>query len=293
MAEPIVATKQVIEEIFDGAAARYDRAGPNIFQQFGARLVELMAMEPVLSPSASLRVNSVEGPGARVLDVATGTGAALIPAAQRVGAKGNVIGIDLSSAMVDEATRAARTMGLSNFEIRQMDAEQLEFANNSFDAVTCAFALFFFPAMDVALREMRRVLKPGGRIGLTMWGKAPFDPAWKIFAEQVRAYGVEVRMPQKVAYAPEEVQALLSRAGFVEVETRSEAHEFVYATEEDWWQFQLTTGSRAAIERMSDETRARFKSEYLAKLRASFRADGLHLPTPVIYAVASNPSSSV
>ncbi len=277
MAEPIVATKQVIEEIFDGAAARYDRAGPHIFQQFGARLVELMAMEP----------------SAHVLDVATGTGAALIPAAQRVGAKGNVLGIDLSSAMVEEAGRAARGAGLSNFETRKMDAEHLEFPDASFDAVTCAFALFFFPAMDVALREMRRVLKPGGRIGLTMWGKAPFDPAWKIFAEQVRAYGVEVRMPQKIAYAPDEVQALLSRAGFVEVETRSETYEFVYATEEDWWQFQLTTGSRAAIERMSDETLARFKSEYLAKLRASFRADGLHLPTPVIYAVATNPSSIV
>lgn len=271
MGEPVIATKQAIEEIFDGAAARYDRAGPSLFRQFGARLVELMAIRP----------------GARVLDVGTGTGAALIPAAQRVGASGRVVGIDLSSAMLQEAERTARRVGLVNFELQKMDAEHLEFADHSFDVVVCGFSLFFLPAMDTALREMHRVCKPGGRIGVTVWGKALFDPAWKIFAEQVREYGVEVRMPQKIAYAPEDLRALLTAAGFTGIETRSEMSDIVYASEEDWWAFQLTMGSRAAIYRMGDETRARFKEEYLAKLRPLFRADGLHLPAPVIYAVAS------
>lgn len=271
MAEPIVATKPMIEGIFDGAAARYDREGPSVFQQFGARLVELIEIAP----------------GARVLDVATGKGAVLIPAAQRVGARGHVIGIDLSGAMADEATRAARAAGLSNFETRKMDAEHLEFPDDSFDAVTCAFSLFFFPAMDVALREMRRVCKPGGRVGISMWGKAPFDPAWKIFAEQARAYGVEVRMPQKIAYAPEDIHALLAAAGWIGIETRSEMGDAVYARKEDWWSFQLTLGSRAAIYRMDDPTRTRFKEEHLEKLRPLFQADGMHLPVPVIYALAS------
>jgi len=298
MAEPIVATKQVIEEMFDGAAARYDREGPSIFQQFGARLVELMAMEPVLSPSASLRVNSVEGPGARVLDVATGRGAVLVPAAQRVGARGHVIGIDLSRAMVEEAARAAREVvdpasssgaGLSNFETRKMDAEHLEFADASFDAATCAFALFFFPAMDAALREMRRVLKPGGRIGVTVFGGTPppFDPGWKMFAEQARAYETAVRTPQRVVYTPGEVQSLLTAAGFTEINAPLEKYDIVYASEEDWWAFQLTLVNRAAILRLSEETRARFKEEYLAKVRPLFRADGLHLGVSVIYAIAT------
>jgi ubiquinone/menaquinone biosynthesis C-methylase UbiE len=270
MPEPVVATKQTIEEIFDGAAARYNRAGPSFFRQFGARLVELMTL-PF---------------GARVLDVGTGTGAVLIPGAQCVGASGHVVGIDLSSAMLQETERAARAAGVANYELQKMDAEHLEFLDNSFDAVTCGFSLFFFPAMDAALREMHRVCKPGGRIGLTMWGKALFDPAWRIFAEQVRAYGVEVRMPQKIAYSSEDVQVLLAAAGFIGIETRCETSDIVYASEEDWWAFQLTMGSRAAIYRMGDETRARFKKEYLAKLRSLFRADGLHLPAPVIYALA-------
>jgi O-methyltransferase/aklanonic acid methyltransferase len=271
MAEPVVATKQMIEDIFDGAAGLYDCVGPDIFRQFGARLVELMVIRS----------------GARVLDVATGKGAVLIPAAQRVGATGRVVGIDLSSAMVDEATRAARAAGLSNFETCKMDAEPLEFADASFDVVTCAFSLFFFPAMDAALREMRRVLKPSGRIGISMWGREPFGIGWKILAEQFSAYGAVVKTPQRVTYAPENVQTLLAAAGFIDIETRSETTEVVYATEEDWWKFQLTLASRAAIHRMDDSTRARFKHEYLDRLRPFLHADGLHLPAPVIYAIAA------
>jgi ubiquinone/menaquinone biosynthesis C-methylase UbiE len=273
LAEPVVATKQIIEGIFDGAAARYDCEGPGIFKQFGARLVELMAIAP----------------GARVLDVATGKGAVLIPAAQRVGANGRVVGIDLSSGMLAEAERASRAVGLANFELHKMDAERLEFPDDSFDVVTCAFSLFFFPAMDVALREMHRVLKPGGCLGVTVFGRspAPFDPGWRIFAEQAQVYGIAVRTPQRVTYAPEEFQAVLARFGFAELEARSETYDVVYSNEEDWWAFQFTLGNRAAILRMSDGTRARFKEEYLAKVRPLFRTDGLHLGMSVVYAVAS------
>ena len=271
MAEPIVATKEMLEQIFDGAAGLYDEVGPSIFRQFGARLVDWMALAL----------------DARVLDVGTGKGAALIPAARRVGASGFVIGVDLSSAMLAEAERVARGARIANYRLQKMDAEHLEFSDASFDAVTCAFSLFFFPAMDAALRETHRVLKPGGRIGISMWGKAPFDPAWKMFAEQARAYGVEVRNPQRIAYSPPDVQALLAAPGFIDIETRGETSEVVYAREEDWWNFQLTLASRAAIYRMDEDTRARFKEEYLVKLRPFFQADGLRLPAPVIYAVAS------
>lgn len=271
MAEPVLATKKTVEQIFDGAAPVYDRVGPALFQQFGAWLVERMAVAQ----------------GVQALDVATGTGAVLIPLARRVGPSGRVIGIDLSGAMLTEAERAVRAAGLSQVDLRKMDGERLEFPDETFDVVACGFALFFFAGMSAALREMRRVLKRGGQVGLTMWGKAPFDPAWKIFADQARAYGVEVRMPNKIAYASEEIHALLAEAGFGDIEVKSETTELVYAYEEDWWAFQFSGGTRAALERMDEGTRARFKAEYLAQLRPLFQADGLHLPAPVLYAVAN------
>jgi ubiquinone/menaquinone biosynthesis C-methylase UbiE len=273
MPDPIVATKQAIEEIFDGAAARYDREGPNVFAQFGTRLVDLLGLVG----------------GERVLDVATGKGAALIPAAERVGRFGRVVGIDLSHKMLEQTEDAARAVGLDNFELYKMDAEHLEFRDGIFDIVTCAFSLFFFPSMEVALREMCRVLRPGGRIGVTLFGGSPppFDPGWRIFAEQARAYDVAVRTPQRVVYSLDDVQLLLGDVGLKAIETTMEQYDVVHNDLENWWAFQFTLGNRATLMRMSDEVRARFKEEYLAKLRPLVREDGLRLGVSVVYAIGS------
>jgi SAM-dependent methyltransferase len=271
MPDPIIATKQVIEEIFDGAAARYDREGPNVFAQLGARLVELLDLSG----------------GERILDVATGKGAVLIPAAERVGRFGRVVGIDLSQKMLEQTEDAARSHGLDNFELYKMDAEQLQFRDGIFDVVTCAFSLFFFSSIDVALREMYRVLAPGGRIGLALFGGAPpFEPGWRIFAEQARAYNAAVRTPQRVVYSPDDAQSILLDAGFAEAQIHRETYDVVYADLDEWWAFQFTLGNRATLMRMDEATRAKFKENYLAKLRPLLQVDGLHLGVSVVYALA-------
>ena len=129
------------------------------------------------------------------------------------------------------------------------------------------------PDMDAALAEMRRVCKPGGRIGVTLFNRTPppFDPGWPLFAQQATAYGVAMRVPQRVSYAPDEAAALLARAGFTDVESHLESGEAVFPDLETWWAFQLTLGSRATILRMEEETRNRFKSEHLDKLRPLLR----------------------
>ena len=272
MPGPMVATKEIIEQIFDASATSYDRRGPSLFAQFGAGLVAQMPLIP----------------GARVLDVATGTGAVLLPAARRLGLEGRVTGVDLSSGILQEAERAARAEGLTNVELCKMDGEHLEFPDQTFDVVLCAFAIFLFPDQEAALREMHRVLRPGGYVGISVFGKTPpaFNPGWPFLFQQFEAYHVGVRMPQPIAYAPEETEALLSRVGFRSIETCSETSDVVYASEEDWWEFLLTLGPRPTILGMDDETRARFKEEYLGRLRPLFREDGLHLPVPVVYAKA-------
>jgi ubiquinone/menaquinone biosynthesis C-methylase UbiE len=80
-----------------------------------------------------------------------------------------VSGIDLSGAILQEAQRAVRKAGLTNVELRKMDAEHLEFPDQAFDVVTCAFALFLFPNIEAALREMYRVCKPGGYVGVSIF----------------------------------------------------------------------------------------------------------------------------
>ena len=108
-------------------------------------------------------------PGMRIMDVAAGSGQPTLTIAPRVQPGGTIVGIDFSPEMVAVAERRARQTGATNVSFRTMDAEQLELPDASFDAVTCACGLIFFPDVHRALTEMRRVLKPGGRIAFATW----------------------------------------------------------------------------------------------------------------------------
>jgi O-methyltransferase / aklanonic acid methyltransferase len=273
--EPRIASKDTLEQLFDGAAKSYDHTGPSIFIMFGGRLVETVPLAE----------------GSRVLDVATGAGAVLLPAARLVGPDGHVTGIDLSGEIIKEAERAAREAGLTNTDLLKMDAEHLEFPDESFDAVLCALALFLFPDMEAALREMRRVCKPGGHIGVSVFDKTPlpFEPGLPVLLKQFVDYKVGIWMPNPVAYSTDEIEGMFSRCGLLPVASVSETSEIVYSDEEDWWAFQLTTGPGATILEMDEETRSRFKEQYLAGLRPLFSDDGLHVSVGVIYSTARRP----
>jgi ubiquinone/menaquinone biosynthesis C-methylase UbiE len=169
-----------------------------------------------------------------------------------------------------------------------MDAEHLEFSDKSFDAVTCAFALFFFPDIEAALREMYRVCKPGGCLAITYFNKTPppFNPGFPILIQQLMAYRVGMQTPQPLSYTPQEVEALLNRLGFPLIEIYNEINDIIYKSGEEWWSFLLTLASRASLMGMNEEMRARFKEEYLAKLHPMFGQDGLHMSLAIIYALA-------
>lgn len=272
MSEPVILNKQMIEQLFDGAATSYDRVGPSIFTKYGVQMVERLLIKP----------------GMRILDIATGTGAVLFPAAQRVGQTGRIIGIDLSESILKEAENIVDMKNLTNIELRKMDAEHLEFPDQSFDIVTCAFAIFLFPDVEAAIREMYRVCKPDGYIAMTNFNKSPvpFSPALPVFIQQCMTYGMGVRLPQPLAYGSEDITALLNKFGFKSVETWSETSDIVYTNTEDWWGFMMTLAPRTTILGMDEETRLRFREEYFTKLNPMFQQDGLHVSLSVVYASA-------
>jgi arsenite methyltransferase len=106
------------------------------------------------------------GPGSRVLDVASGKGESAIFLAQHFGC--NVTGIDFGAANVQQAADRAHAAGISKLvEFRQGDAEKLDLPDVSFDAVLCECAFCTFPDKPAAAREFARILKPGGRVGLS------------------------------------------------------------------------------------------------------------------------------
>jgi ubiquinone/menaquinone biosynthesis C-methylase UbiE len=111
-------------------------------------------------------------PGMRVLDIACGTGEPAISLAALVGS-GEVIGVDLSSAPLKIAAERAAERGLANTSFQQADAHQLPFPGNSFDRITSRLGVMFFSDLPQAATEMHRVLKPGGKAVLLVWG--PID----------------------------------------------------------------------------------------------------------------------
>ena len=101
--------------------------------------------------------------GDHVLDVACGTGLVTLRAASIVGASGRVVGTDLSAAMVESLRALAAAHGIAG-EFERMDAEALRFADGTFDAALCALGLMYVPDPPRALAELRRVLRPRGRV---------------------------------------------------------------------------------------------------------------------------------
>ena len=103
-------------------------------------------------------------PGERVLDLGSGAGTDSLIAAQMVGADGHVTGIDMTPEMLSKARSAASTMGLSNVEFVEAEAEALPFPNESFDVVISNGVIDLIPDKDAVFAELFRVLKPGGRM---------------------------------------------------------------------------------------------------------------------------------
>ena len=103
-----------------------------------------------------------------ILDVAAGTGEPGLSIASILDG-GKVIMTDLAEEMLEIARENAVTRGIENIETLACDVCELPFADNSFDAISCRFGFMFFPDMQLAAKEMVRVLKPGGRIATSVW----------------------------------------------------------------------------------------------------------------------------
>ena len=132
---------------------------------------EALWQAPLAAAQQALLARAALTPGERVLDVACGTGLVALAAAQSVGNGGAVFGVDLSDAMVAAAQQRALTQGAPNAGFARMDAERLDLPDAAFDVVLCALGLMYLPEPERALREMRRVLRPGGRVVVAVWGE--------------------------------------------------------------------------------------------------------------------------
>ncbi len=198
--------------------------------------------------------------GMRVLDLASGTGEPAISLASRVGEHGHVTALDLSADLLEIAAQRARTRGLKNFTTQQADAHSLPFPDNCFDLATSRFGVMFFREPILALRELRRVLRPGARACFLAWG--PFDqPYWQSMMGVVHRHVggplLQPGAPDPFRFAaPGSLTDILRSAGFnaVEEETKTLLWTWPGPVEEVWEYAQaVSVPFRAMLERVPAE----------------------------------------
>lgn len=122
-----------------------------------------------------LELAAIEG-GEQVLDVATGVGEPAVSAARRVGPEGRVLATDVSATMIALAQERAQGLGLDNIAFREMDADQFDLPEASFDLVLSRWGLMFVADLDRVLGRLAQVLKPGGRLVAAVWDEAARVP---------------------------------------------------------------------------------------------------------------------
>jgi ubiquinone/menaquinone biosynthesis C-methylase UbiE len=265
MSNDRAARKAQAKTLFNTVCPEYD-SGPGCFAHFGRRLVEV----------ANVHV------GAHVLDIAAGRGAVLFPAAERVGAGGEVVGIDLAEAMAHATSEEAVSRGLK-VRMSVMDAEELTFPDESFDCVTCGFGIMFFPDQDRALAQMRRVLKPGGRLAISTWRVSQGE----VIQPVLHAMGIHPsRNPGWITEA-EILEALIRRNGFTDISVKSDSLDFRYSDAEEVWEQGRGTGMRRILDTLDAAQKTHALSLLTERIKPHHRHDGYYLGATALLAVAN------
>jgi SAM-dependent methyltransferase len=240
---------------------------PSIFGPWARDLVEMAAL----------------GPGERVLDIACGTGIVARTAARRVGSGGRVVGLDVSAPMLDAARSAAAAEGVS-IEWREGSAVKLPLPDTAFDLVLCQQGLQFFPDRSAALREMHRVLSPGGRLVLSVWRPIDHSPGFAVLAEALTRH-VSFQAGTLMTSGPfglsstEELRTLIAGANFSDITIRPAVKILRYPSPDEFV-LRYAAGSALAgpVTGADENARAALLAEVNVKLQSYVDDQGLAFP---------------
>ena len=229
-------------------------------------------------------------PGERALDAACGTGVIARLVAPMVGTTGKVAGIDFDPLMIEVAGELA-----SGIEWHHGDLQKLPLPDQSFDLVICQQGLQFLPDRNAGLREMHRVLRPGGRLVLALWTELAKSPGHAIlFGALGAALGKDMSRPPPWSLAEEsQVLQLIAAAGFVEIEAKVTSLNAAYPSARAFVEIYLAGTSkltRQALEQLPADRKAAFVDEVVTRLHAFETKTGLRVPIESRLIAARRPS---
>jgi SAM-dependent methyltransferase len=234
--------------------------------------------------------------GDTVLELAAGPGETGFVIAERVGATGRVISTDLAPGMVEAARRGVDERRLANVECRVMDAQHIDLSDHAVDRVVCRMGLMLVPDPQQAMREIRRVLRPGGRLAYAVMGPPDHNPWMAVSMGALMRHGRAPAGPNPFALggvfglsSPSSNDDILRDAGFGDVVTEQLHGTMRFESADDYWDFQTSLAGpvRAALAAMSTEEVAAVQATVAEMLVPFQSGDEFELPTMLVMAAAS------
>lgn len=263
------------ERTYNSAADYFDCPALGFWNRFGQETADRLRLDT----------------GAKVLDVCCGAGASAFPAARVVGPSGHVLAVDLADNLLALGRAKAKAEALGNIEFRHADMLALGLDAGSFDAVVCVFGIFFVPDIPAAVRELWRLVRPGGVLAVTTWGPRIFEPAVSYFWDAVGAQRPELVQ----SYQPwdritdvETLREVLVAGGVESADIDAEDGLHPLSAPEDWWSIVLGTGYRNTVDQLGPEAAEVVRDHCMRRLAAEQVRE---IEVNVIYAQSRRGSS--
>jgi SAM-dependent methyltransferase len=245
--------------------------------------------------TAALLELAAPRPGERVLELACGAGGVGLAAAPLVGPDGEVVLSDVAPEMTAIARARAEALGLGNVRVRELDLEQIDEPDDSYEVVLVREGLMLVPDPARAAREIARILSPGGRVALAVWGPREQNPWLGVVFDTVTA---QTGMPMPPPGLPGpfsldddgRLATLLFDAGFTDVAVAAQRTPYRAASAEEWWTRTAALAGPLArrLAALPDPARAALFARARRAIGAYETPDGLEIPGVSLIARATS-----
>ena len=194
---------------------------------------------PQIAPVGEALIEALAAaPGDKILDLASGTGEPALTLAKR-SPHTEIIGIDAAPAMVAVAQKKATAEQLKNIRFHTMAAENLDFGDESFDRILCRFGVMLFEDPLKGVKEIQRVLKPGGHFAFAVWSTAETMTTLRWASQAFKDRILEEDQPPaaKVSSlgAPGAIESLLEKSGLNQYQVQAKRFDYQFQSFDDYW----------------------------------------------------------
>jgi ubiquinone/menaquinone biosynthesis C-methylase UbiE len=258
--EPIDDEARRARSTYDAAADNFDAPANGFWALTGSRTVERLGLAR----------------GAHVLDLPCGSGASALPAAEAVGPDGLVVAVDLSAALLRLAQAKARAARLENIRFVEADMRTTDLPDESFDAVVCVFGIFFVPDRRALMRELWRMVRPGGTLAVTCWGPHMLEPGATAFWDAVAAVRPDLVRgfnPWDDLVSVDQLLELYASSGIGGAQAELVEADQELRSPDEWWDVVLGTGFRGTLEELDPADVAEVQRANVAAMHGTTSID--------------------